>query len=41
MLQEKMVVTGHQEEYQEGEVGMVSKDLFVLILVGFFLVVVK
>ena len=31
MLKMQMVVYGGQEEYLEGEVGIVSKDLFVLI----------
>ena len=34
----QMVAYGGQEEYQEGEIGIVSKDLFFLVVVN---VVVK
>ena len=37
----QMVAYGGQEGYQEGEVGIVSKDLFVLIFLVVVNVVVK
>ena len=36
MPETQMVMYGGQEEYREGEVGIVSKDLFVLIFFLFF-----